>query len=41
MNPLERASKLRQEADLVLQKVGVYDIRYCPSTSVMNDLFLA
>ena len=26
MNPIERASKLRQEADLVLQGVGVYDI---------------
>jgi hypothetical protein len=29
MDPLERASKLRQEADFILQRVGVYDI-LCP-----------
>ncbi len=42
MNPLERASKLRQEADLVLQKVEVYDIlrpygRIVPTGSYFLD----
>ncbi len=43
MDPLERASKLRQEADLVLQRVGVYDIlrpygRIVPTGSYFLDV---
>ncbi len=45
MDPLERASKLRQEADLVLQKVGVYDIlrpygRIVPTGSYFLDVMV-
>jgi tRNA splicing endonuclease len=45
MNPLERASRLRQEADLVLQKVGVYDIlrphgRIVPTGSYFLDVMV-
>jgi hypothetical protein len=45
MNPLERASKLRQEADLVLQRVGVYDIlrpygRIVPTGSYFLDVMV-
>jgi len=41
MDPLERASKLRQEADLVLQRVGVYDIlRPCGRIVPTGSYFL-
>ncbi len=45
MDPLERASKLRQEADFVLQQVGVYDIlrpygRIVPTGSYFVDVMV-
>jgi hypothetical protein len=45
MDPLERASKLRQEADLVLQRVGVCDIlrpygRIVPTGSYFLDVMV-
>ncbi len=45
MDPIERASILKQEADLVLQKVGVYDIlrpygRIVPTGSYFLDVMV-
>ena len=45
MNPIERASKLRQEADFVLQRVRVYDIfrpygRIVPTGSYFLDVMV-